>query len=87
MVNPASPTCVDRCHLRDCHWLILVQDLFIDPDLRGQGHGRRMIQQVADLAKEQDCLRVEWATKFDNPARKLYDELAECSFVEYRLKV
>ena len=61
-------------------------DLFIDPELRGQGHGRRMIQQVADLAKEQDCLRVEWATKFDNPARKLYDELAECSFVEYRLK-
>jgi hypothetical protein len=45
-----------------------------------------MIQRVADLAKEQDCLRVEWATKFDNPARKLYDEMAECSFVEYRLK-
>lgn len=64
-----------------------MEDLFIDPELRGQGYGRRMIQQVAELAKQQDCLRVEWATKFDNPARKLYDELAECSFVEYRLKV
>ena len=67
--------------------LTYLEDLIIDPELRGQGYGRRMIQQVAELAKQQDCLRVEWATKFDNPARKLYDELAECSFVEYRLKV
>lgn len=72
---------------RSERWLTHVEDLFIDPDLRGQGYGRRMIQQVAELAKQQDCLRVEWATKFDNPARKLYDELAECSFVEYRLKI
>ena len=64
-----------------------MEDLLIDPELRGQGYGRQMIQQVAELAKQQDCLRVEWATKFDNSARKLYDELAECSFVEYRLKV
>jgi GNAT superfamily N-acetyltransferase len=34
-----------------------VSDLFIDPNLRGQGYGRRMIQQVAELAKQQDCLR------------------------------
>ena len=77
----------NKFYLSGGHWLILLPDLFIDPELRGQGYGRRMIQQVADLAKQQDCLRVEWATKFDNPARKLYDELAECSFVEYRLKI
>jgi GNAT superfamily N-acetyltransferase len=61
-------------------------DLFIHPDLHGQGYGRRIIQCVAGLAKEQDRLRVEWANKFDNPARGLYDEVAECSFVEYLLK-
>lgn len=48
--------------IRNGHWLTLVPDLFIDPELRRQMHVGKMTQQVADLAKQQDCLRVEWAT-------------------------
>jgi hypothetical protein len=42
---------------------------------------------VAEQAKAMDCLRVQWATQHENPARKLYDELAKCDFVEYRMKL
>ena len=45
-----------------------------------------MMLAVAEQAKEMGCFRLEWATKHDNPARKLYDELATCDFVEYRMK-
>ena len=46
-----------------------------------------MIKAVAHKAKKMDCFRLEWATKHDNPARKLYDELASCDFVEYRMRL
>jgi GNAT superfamily N-acetyltransferase len=62
-------------------------DLYIDPSLRGKGHGREMIMAAADAAKEAGCFRLAWSTKHDNPARKLYDELAACDFVEYRRKL
>lgn len=61
-------------------------DLFVDPNVRAQGYGRKMIEAVRDKAKGMDCLRLQWATQHGNPARKLYDEMAECDFVEYRLK-
>lgn len=44
-----------------------------------------MIQAVADQAKEMGCYRLEWATAHENPARKLYDQLGKCDFVEYRM--
>jgi hypothetical protein len=46
-----------------------------------------MIKAAADAAKEAGCFRLAWSTKHDNPARKLYDELAACDFVEYRRKL
>ena len=61
--------------------------MYIDPSLRGKGHGREMIEAAADAAKELGCFRLAWSTKHDNPARKLYDELAGCDFVEYRRKL
>ena len=46
-----------------------------------------MILAVAEEAKKMDCLRLEWATQHGNPARKLYDQLGQCDFVEYRMKL
>jgi hypothetical protein len=46
-----------------------------------------MITAAANEAKEAGCFRLAWSTKHDNPARKLYDELAACDFVEYRRKL
>ncbi|KAJ5717063.1 hypothetical protein N7488_002709 [Penicillium malachiteum] len=66
--------------------IMLLNDLFVDPILRGKGHGRRMIQAVADYSKQLGCLRLQWLTKHDNAtARRLYDTMAEASFVQYRM--
>ncbi|KAJ5273151.1 acyl-CoA N-acyltransferase [Penicillium angulare] len=66
--------------------IMLLHDLFVDPSLRGKGLGRKMIQAVADLSKEKGCLRLQWYTKHDNvQARRLYDTMADASFVQYRM--
>ena len=46
-----------------------------------------MISAVAEQAKEMKCFRLQWSTQHANPARKLYDQMAACDFVEYRMKL
>ncbi|KAJ5590052.1 acyl-CoA N-acyltransferase [Penicillium hetheringtonii] len=66
--------------------IMLLNDLFVDPALRGKGQGRRMIQAVADASKEMGCFRLQWLTKHDNvTARRLYDTMGDASFVQYRM--
>ena len=66
-----------------------LQDLFVAPELRGQGLGRRLIEQVYAQAKARGCARVHWLTHETNlDAMKLYDRIAEKSgFVQYRKAV
>lgn len=55
-------------------WL---DDLFTDPDARGQGLGRALIDQLTQNARENDLSVVRWITADDNhPAQKLYDNIA-----------
>ncbi|CAI7620772.1 unnamed protein product [Penicillium pancosmium] len=66
--------------------IMLLNDLFVDPAVRGKGQGRKMIHAVADASKEMGCLRLQWLTKHDNvTARRLYDTMADTSFVQYRM--
>ncbi|XPS78111.1 D-amino-acid N-acetyltransferase [Ascochyta lentis] len=67
--------------------LMHFNDLYIDHALRGKGYGRKIIQAVAEEAKKQGCTRLQWTTRHGNPARKLYDELATCEFVHYRMNL
>ncbi|KAM0431277.1 hypothetical protein ACHAPT_005247 [Fusarium lateritium] len=62
--------------------------LFVDPSVRGQGQGRKLIEAVAEIAKGMGCLRLQWLTKHDNTtARRLYDTMAQSSFVQYRMSL
>ncbi|CAI7565642.1 unnamed protein product [Penicillium manginii] len=68
--------------------IMLLNDLFVDPAIRGKGLGRKVIQAVADISKEMGCLRLQWLTKHDNfTARRLYDTMADASFVQYRMGI
>ena len=60
-------------------------DLFVDGSVRGAGCGRALIERVAEVAHERDCLRLYWTTKEDNAtARLLYDRLAKFNgFIRY----
>ncbi len=63
-----------------------LQDLFVDPQLRGRGAGRRLIEHVYAHARGLGCSRVWWLTHESNAgAMLLYDRIAERSgFVQYR---
>lgn len=62
-----------------------LQDLFVDAGARGTGAGRVLIERVAQVARERDCLRLYWSTKENNTtARLLYDRLAKFNgFIRY----
>lgn len=51
-----------------------LEDLFVDPAVRGKGVGRALIEYVKSYAIANDCSRLYWNTDEDNAtARKLYD--------------
>ncbi len=55
-----------------------LQDLFTDPDARGRGAGRALIEYVAGWARERGCSQLYWRTRASNTtARALYDQVAE----------
>jgi len=68
----------DSCYL---------QDLFVSPVGRGQGHGRALIEHVAAEARRRNCARLYWHTHESNvTAQRLYNRVAARSgFIQYRL--
>lgn len=66
-----------------------LQDLFVQPEVRGTGAGRALIEQVYAYAADVGCSRVYWLTHESNaPARQLYDRLADnLGFIQYRKQV
>ncbi|CAN2184015.1 WecD Histone acetyltransferase HPA2 and related acetyltransferases [Candidatus Nanopelagicaceae bacterium] len=51
-----------------------LEDLFVDPAVRGAGAGRALIDYVKEFAISNKCSRLYWNTDEDNStARKLYD--------------
>lgn len=66
-----------------------LQDLFTDPEVRGVGIGRALIEAVYARAQAAGSSRVYWQTHETNAtARRLYDEVAELSpFRTYRKAV
>ena len=67
----------DACYL---------QDLYVDPDLRGTGAGRALIEAVYAAADAAGRPGVYWLTQdFNTNARKLYDRIGTLTpFVKYR---
>lgn len=64
-----------------------LEDLFVDPALRGGGVGRALIQDLIDLGRMRGWSQLYWLTRANNEtARRLYDRFVEAdSFVRYRL--
>ena len=54
-----------------------LQDLFTAPEARGLGIGRALIEHVYSEAEKAGATRVYWQTHEENPARKLYDRVAD----------
>jgi GNAT superfamily N-acetyltransferase len=78
LFRPSTWTETDYCYL---------EDLFVDPNIRGKGVGRALMEKVVDLAKEKKSKRVYWTTQeFNKTARILYDSITPVSeYIQYRL--
>ncbi len=56
---------------------IYLEDLFVEPDFRGRGFGRALMQRVAQLAVQRNCCRLEWAVlDWNRPAIDFYKALS-----------
>jgi GNAT superfamily N-acetyltransferase len=52
---------------------LYLEDLFVLPRARGHGAGKALIAQLAHLAVERDCARLEWAVlDWNQPAIDFY---------------
>lgn len=55
-----------------------LQDLYADPEIRGSGVGRALIEEVYVRARAEGSKEVYWMTQeFNATARRLYDRIAE----------
>jgi len=63
-----------------------LQDLYVDPEARGTGAGRRLIEAVYAAADAAGRPSVYWLTQsFNATARRLYDRVGtETPFIKYR---
>ncbi|MCI5075250.1 GNAT family N-acetyltransferase [Oricola sp.] len=62
-----------------------LQDLYADPQMRGKGVGRALVEAVYAAADAEGCPAVYWLTQdFNETARRLYDRIGKLTpFVKY----
>ncbi|HBV39719.1 MAG TPA: GNAT family N-acetyltransferase [Erwinia sp.] len=68
---------------------IYLEDLYISPNARGDGAGKALIKQIAQLAVQRRCGRLEWSVlDWNQPAIDFYlsiGAVAQKEWVRYRL--
>jgi GNAT superfamily N-acetyltransferase len=78
LFHPATWAVGDYCYL---------EDLFVNPAVRGSGAGRALIEGVRQAAIAKGAAKVYWLTQTHNAtARVLYDALAkDTGFMHYQI--
>jgi len=55
---------------------LYLEDLFVKPEKRGKGYGRALLVELAKVARNRECGRMEWAVlDWNEPAIKFYRAL------------
>ena len=55
---------------------VYLEDLFVKPENRGKGYGRALLVELARIARDRGCGRMEWAVlDWNEPAIKFYRSL------------
>jgi len=55
---------------------LYLEDLFVNPENRGKGYGRALLVELAKIARDRGCGRMEWAVlNWNEPAIKFYRTL------------
>ncbi len=63
---------------------IWLEDLYVTPSARGQGHGAALLRALARLAVERGCARLEWSVlDWNEPAIAFYRALGASPMSEW----
>ena len=63
---------------------IYLEDLFVRPQFRGQGYGKALLAELARLAVERGCARLEWAVlDWNEPSIQFYRALGAVPMDEW----
>lgn len=63
---------------------IYLEDLFVEPEYRGQGFGKALLRHLARLAVERGCGRLEWAVlDWNEPSIAFYKSLGARAMDEW----
>jgi GNAT superfamily N-acetyltransferase len=55
---------------------IYLEDLYVRPEARGNGHGRELLRELARIADARGYGRIEWAVlDWNEPAHRFYESL------------
>jgi GNAT superfamily N-acetyltransferase len=64
---------------------IYLEDLFVDPEFRGLGIGKALLRQVAAVAVEKGCRRMQWEVlDWNTPAIEFYRAMGAEFLDEWR---
>lgn len=68
-----------------------IEDVFVLEEYRKNGVGLRLFQEVAKIAKERDCQRLEWnCLNWNEPALEFYKKMEAAQmndWIQHRLEV
>ena len=65
---------------------LYLEDLYVKPELRGKGVGRKLLAHLARLAVSRGCGRFEWAVlDWNEPAIRFYQSLGARMLKEWRI--
>jgi GNAT superfamily N-acetyltransferase len=65
---------------------IYLEDLFVLPEYRGQGIGKALLTQLAQIAIEQDCGRLEWSVlDWNESAIGFYQRMGATVLPDWRI--
>jgi GNAT superfamily N-acetyltransferase len=64
---------------------IYLEDIFVEPEFRGLGIGRALLKQVAAIAVEKNCRRLQWEVlDWNTPAIEFYRAMGAEFLDEWR---
>ncbi len=63
---------------------LYLEDLYVEPSMRGRGVGRRLLGALAAIARQRDCGRLEWSVlDWNTPAIGFYRALGAVPMDEW----
>jgi GNAT superfamily N-acetyltransferase len=63
---------------------LYLEDLYVQPNYRGKGYGKKLLLHLVQIAKNEHCGRMEWSVlKWNKPAIDFYDRIGAEAMKEW----